>query len=180
MVSVTTVPWYIYCELWQYSQTLFNGEDCHARGPLSLVPSLFLDSSVNPDEYINDMLKWESKTSYTPNPLEVRWKGLWMNINLSGNSKQKSEIPKTLLEALGACDMDSFPSIHFLLVVGCTFPTSSAEVEQSFSLMKRIKTYAKSVMTEECFSDLALISMHYKEKVPSDEICKAFVQAHPR
>ena len=34
----------------------FNGEDRHARGFLSLVPSIFLDSSVNPDEYINDML----------------------------------------------------------------------------------------------------------------------------
>ena len=29
-------------------------------------------------------------------------------------------------------------------------------------------------MTEECFSDLALISMHYKERVPVDEICEAF------
>ena len=46
--------------------------------------------------------------------------------------------------------------------------------------MRRIKTYARSVMTEERFSDLALISMHYKERVPVDEICKAFVQAHPR
>ena len=35
-------------------------------------------------------------------------------------------------------------------------------------------------MTEKRFSDLALISMHYKESVPVDEICKAFVQAHPR
>ena len=103
-----------------------------------------------------------------------------MNIKVSGNSEQKSEIPKTLLEALGACDMDSFPSIHFLLVVGCTLLISSAEAERSFSLMRKIKTYARSVMTEECFSDLALISMHYKERVPADEICKAFVQAHPR
>ena len=45
-----------------------------------------------------------------------------MNIKVSGNSKQKNEIPKTLLEALGACDRDSFPNIHFLLVVGCTLP----------------------------------------------------------
>ena len=36
----------------------------------------------------------------------------------------KSEIPKTLLEALAACDRDSFPNIHFLLVVGCTLPIS--------------------------------------------------------
>ena len=95
-----------------------NGEDCHARGLLSLVPSLFLDSSVNPDEYINDMLKWKKDLQY-PKSLgsEVRrWKGLWMNIMVSGNAKQKSEIPKTLLEALGACDKDSFPNIHFLLL----------------------------------------------------------------
>ena len=46
--------------------------------------------------------------------------------------------------------------------------------------MRRIKTYARSIMTEEHFSDLALISMHYKERVPVDEICKAFVQAHSR
>ena len=71
-------------------------------------------------------------------------------------------------------------SIHFLLVVGCTLLISSAEAERSFSLMRRIKIYARSVMTEERFFDLALISMHYKERVPVDEICKAFVQAHPR
>ena len=84
-----------------------------------LSPSLFLDSSVNPDEYINDMLKWKKDLQY-PKSLgsEVRrWKGLWMNIMVSGNAKQKSEIPKTLLEALGACDKDSFPNIHFLLVL---------------------------------------------------------------
>ena len=34
-----------------------------------------------------------------------------MNIMVCGNSKQKSEIPKPLLEALGACDRDSFPNI---------------------------------------------------------------------
>ena len=46
-----------------------------------------------------------------------------------GIPDKKSEFPKTLLEALGACDRDSFPNIHFLLVVGCTLPISSAEAE---------------------------------------------------
>ena len=69
---------------------VFNGEDRHARGPLSLVPSLSLDSS---DEYINDMLKWQ-RDLQCPKSLgsEVRrWKGLCMNIEVpvSGNSKQK-------------------------------------------------------------------------------------------
>ena len=85
------------------------------------------------------MLKWEKDLQY-PKSLESevrRWKGLWMNREVSGNSKQKSEIPKTLLDALGACDGDSFPSIHVLLVVGCTLLISSAEAERSFSLMRR-------------------------------------------
>ena len=73
----------------------FNGEDRHARGLLSLVPSLLLDSAVNPDEYINDMLKWENDLQY-PKSLgsEIRrWKGLWINIKLSGKN---SEIPKSI------------------------------------------------------------------------------------
>ena len=157
----------------------FNKEDRHACGIFSLVPSMFLDFDVNPDDYIKDMLKWEKDLQY-PKSLgsEVRrWKGLWMNVKVGRN---KSEIPKTLLEALAACDKDSFPNIHFLLVTGCTLPISSAEAERSFFLMRRIKTYSRSVMTEERFSDLAMISMHYKERVPVDEIYKADVQANPR
>ena len=52
--------------------SLFNGEDHHARGPLSLVPSLLLDSS---DEYINDMLKWEKDLQY-PKSMDEH-KGKW-------------------------------------------------------------------------------------------------------
>ena len=78
----------------------FNGEDRHARGPLSLVPSIFLDSAVNPDEYMNDMLKWEKDLQY-PKSLgsEVRrWKGLSMNIKVSGNCNKKVRFLKLFLK----------------------------------------------------------------------------------
>ena len=42
----------------------FNGVDRHVRGLLSLVPFVFVDSAANPDEYINDMLKWEKDLQY--------------------------------------------------------------------------------------------------------------------
>ena len=42
----------------------FNKEDRHACGILSLVPSMFLDFDVNPDDYIKDMLKWEKDLQY--------------------------------------------------------------------------------------------------------------------
>ena len=85
-----------------------------------------------------------------------------------------------LLLALGACDEDAFPNIHRLLLTACTLPISSAEAERSFSLMKRIKTCTRSTMSEERFSDLAVIAMHYPERFEVDEICEAFVKAHPR
>ena len=33
---------------------------------------------------------------------------------------------------------------------------------------------------EESFSDLAIIAVHYPERFEVDEICEAFVKAHPR
>ena len=35
-------------------------------------------------------------------------------------------------------------------------------------------------MSEERFSDLAVIAMHYPERFEVDEICEVFVNAHPR
>ena len=35
-------------------------------------------------------------------------------------------------------------------------------------------------MSEERFSDLAVIAMRYPERFEVDEICEVFVKAHPR
>eukprot|EP00731_Ephydatia_muelleri_P021179 Em0013g906a len=44
-----------------------------------------------------------------------------------------------------------------------------AEAERSFSLMKRIKTCTISIMTEQRLSDLAIIAVHYSERIPVEE-----------
>ena len=36
------------------------------------------------------------------------------------------------------------------------------------------------MICEERFSDLAIIAVHYPERFEVDEICEAFVKAHPR
>ena len=102
-----------------------------------------------------------------------RWQTMWQSA--------EKELPSNLLLALGACDEDAFPNIHRLLLIACTLPISSAEAERSFSIMKRIKTFTRSTMSEERFSYLAVIVMHYTERFGEvDEICEAFVKAHPR
>ena len=60
-------------------------------------------------------------------------------------------------------------AIYRLLLIGCTLPLTSAEPERSFSLMTRIKNYAKGRL-----SDLAVIALHYKETVTADYIYHLF------
>ena len=42
--------------------------------------------------------------------------------------------------------------------------------------MRRLKTALRSTMTEEHLSALAVIAIHYGEKVTTDDICRTFVQ----
>ena len=88
--------------------------------------------------------------------------------------------PNNLLMASGARDSQMYPNVHRLLSIACTLPITSAEAERSFSLPMRLKTYARATMAEERLADLAVIAMHYKERVPVDEVCHAFVQNHAR
>ena len=98
-----------------------------------------------------------------------RWNVLWcgkkQELDSGESGHSDTSLPDNLLQALGTCDKDSFPNIHCLLVIACTLPISSAEAERSFSLLRRVKTYMRSTMSEECLSDLSVIAMHYGEWV---------------
>ena len=155
-------------------QDRFSDENRHARHLLYLVPSIIVNNTQELSEAAKGMLFWENDLPFPKslgNELR-RWQTMWQSA--------EKELPNNLLLALGACDEDTFPNIHRLLLIACTLPISSAEAERSFSLMKRIKTCTRSTMSEERFSDLAVITMHYPERFEVDEICDAFVKAHPR
>ena len=65
-------------------------------------------------------------------------------------------------------------------MIGSTLPITSAETKRPFSLLMRIKTYTKSTMAGEHFSDPAVIAMYYSDRISMDKICYSLVQAHPR
>ena len=86
-------------------QDRLSDEDRHARHLLCLVPSIIVNKELHLDE---GMLYWEKDIPF-PKSLgnEVRrWKTLWQLTN--------RELPNTLLLALGACDEDTFPNIHYI------------------------------------------------------------------
>ena len=159
-------------------QSIFD-KDRHARHLLFLVPSIMVNKALQLDDEVEGMLFWE-KDILLPRSLgnEVsRWKTLWQSTD--------RELPKDLLLAWGAWDEDTFPNIHHLLLIACTLLITSTEAEWSFSqLMKWIKTC--STMSEEWFSNLAVIVMYYSKRfaqieVEVDKICQeALVRAHPK
>ena len=155
----------------------FHGDESHASALLCLVPSVMTSSGVQLPDHLHDFLYWKEdlpcSTSLTS---ELRrWQTLW----LQESAVNVASVPSNLLLALGFCDMDSFPNIHSLLVIAYTLPITSAEAERSFSLLQRIKTYTTSTLASEHLSDLAVMSMHYSERI-SVEVLHVFVQAHPR
>ena len=137
-------------------------ETNHTHCLFNLVPSILVATPMYPD---NILLKWEIDLPFPKSlPSELRrWEGLWRAKMLLNKDKEQM-IPNNLVQALSACDIDSFPNVHHLLLIGCTLPISSAEAECSFSLMKRIKTCTRSIMIEQRLSDLAIIAVHYLER----------------
>ena len=154
---------------------------------MCLIPSVIVESSPMGLETIKSLQYWEDLLFPSSLPNEARrWEDKWLrifdNMQLAREEGRTTmlTVPSSLLEALASCDADSFPNIYNLLVIGCTLPVTSAEAERSFSLLRRIKTYLRSTMTEERMSDLAVIAMNYNIRIPVDDVCKAFVQTHPR
>ena len=106
---------------------------------------------------LQSLLFWERDLPF-PNSLlgEVRrWQSLWR-----AKSEEGANLPHNLLLSFRFCDANAFPNIYRLLLIACTLPITSAEAERSFSLMRRLKTYARSTMSEERLSDLAVIAIY--------------------
>ena len=157
----------------------FHGDGSHTSVLLCLIPSVMLSSKVQLSNHLDDFLYWKEDLPYSTSLASElrRWQSLWHQEN---QDSELTGVPSNLLLALGSCDVDSFPNIHCLLVIACTLPITSAEAERSFSLLRRIKPFTRSTLASEHLSDLAVMSMHYGERISVDEIFHAFVQAHPR
>ena len=166
----------------QLNERFTGDQNQHILPLLSLIPSIMVNQEQQELLPIHYSL-WNDDLPF-PRSLggEIdRWKRLW--ILIPGESSRNTidgNTPCNFLEALALCESDSFPNIHQLLLIGCTLPVTSAEAERTFSLLRRIKTYSRSTLAESHFSDLAVIAMHYKERIPVEEVLEAFIQQHPR
>ena len=102
-----------------------------------------------------------------------RWKSKWTAVLVS-------ERPASLQDCLKACSPDRFPNLFTLLKLFAVLPLSSASCERSASSLRRLNTYLRCSQTEERLTSLALIHADSTTDVDAKQVCKLFVEKHPR
>lgn len=100
------------------------------------------------------------------------WKKQW---------ELETNLPESAVEALQHTEL--LPNIKKLLQFFATLPVTSATPERKFSVLKRLKIYLRTTMTEERLNGLALASIN-KDDLDFEDIEKyilpAFIKRSPR
>lgn len=85
----------------------------------------------------------------------------------------KIHVSKSALDLFGECYIMLFPHKHKLLKILITLPVTTATGEQSFSAIKRLKTYIRNSIGEDLnarLNGLALMNIHRNIKINTDEV----------
>ncbi|XP_050053731.1 uncharacterized protein LOC126549211 [Aphis gossypii] len=76
----------------------------------------------------------------------------------------------------------TFPNLYKLLGVAYTLPISSATCERSFSAMRRVKTWLRSTMIQERFTNLSIIHIErdISNNIDTEKILNNFANSNDR
>ena len=73
-----------------------------------------------------------------------------------------------------------FPKMKILLNLLAIIPVTSSTPERTFSVLKRLKTYLRSTMTQSSLNGLALPLIHKDVDIDVEECVRTFAQKKPR
>ena len=103
---------------------------------------------------------------------------------ITGNTIKKVTNLRTLCEIFNSNPVvkKMCPEMHMLLKLYMTVPVTTATAERTFSVMRRIKTYFRSSMSQQRLNHSLLLHC-YQERVDSldiQDIAKSFILANDR
>lgn len=101
------------------------------------------------------------------------WKKKW-------SQEDSASRPTTALEALNECQSQLFPNIFYLLKIYATLPVTTCTAERSFSTLKRLKTFLRNSTGEERLNGLALMSVHRRFDLDTEEVMNDFAAKKSR
>jgi len=73
-----------------------------------------------------------------------------------------------------------FPNLYKIMQVAITLPVSSATCERSFSTMRRINTYVRANITQDRFTNLAILNIEKDIIVDTEIILNTFAKSDRR
>ena len=161
-------------ELLGHLTSRFSDIQQKALKGLMLVPSVLMDSSL-PHSTVEELKSYYKNDLLSVSSFETEfhlWKTKWTSFN--------RQLPDSPSVALLHAKKNMFPNIHQLLRIVCTLPATSGEYERSVSVLRRLKTYLRSTMSNERLSGLALMHTNYDLKLDFEEIINIFARKHPR
>ncbi|CAI6354560.1 unnamed protein product [Macrosiphum euphorbiae] len=112
--------------------------------------------------------------------LDINIESLEAEMTVIKNSIQNSDF--TLSDVLQKIDQNVFSNLYKLMQVALTLPISSASCERSFSVMRRIKTWIRSSMNQERFTDMSILHIErdISNVIESENILNQFALKNRR
>ena len=153
-----------------------NNFICKAAKLLILTPSVLCSKKFKENVDISPILEEYEEDLITKNVVDQKLL-LWQRKWLAVASKHQ---PDTLAKAITKCDEKRFPNLFLLLKRACTFPTTSAECERSFSAMRRLRTWLRASMKMERLDSIVIMNVHRQGEVDYKHVSELFFQVHPR
>ena len=154
----------------------FTPENLTCVGGFYCVPSIM-------DKYPNDwkqhLLKFMKKyEDDMPNigscEAEIDcWQTFWF-------TEYEGDFPDTVDKTLKSTMVSMYPNIHQVLVLLGTIPVTTCSCERCISVLRRLKTYLRSQMSQDKFNDLASLQIHYGMKIDEEEILDRLIVKYPK
>ena len=161
-------------ELIGHLRSWFANIQQQAMRDLTFVPSVLMDDTL-PKPTIDEVVEYYGEDLPTPSSLDAElhlWQCKWRSSTLA--------LPDTPAYALTFANKTMFPNIHGILRLVCTLPVTSCECERSVSVLRCLKTYLRSTISQDRLCGLALMHINYSMELDLDEIIKMFARKHPR
>ena len=110
------------------------------------------------------------------------WEVFWRRqIELPSNKSEDFEYELySVKSVLKITDKEMFPAIWSCLKLLATIPVTTSECERIISVMRRLKNYLRSTMSQERFSFLAFLRIHRDFPHDIKEIVTKFAESKPR
>ena len=103
------------------------------------------------------------------------------HFRVDGNTSYSvKDPPDSFLESLQFADIDCYPKIRQLLIIGCVSPIGSTEAKREASGICRLKTPYRKTMSDEREGDSNLIQLQKLAEMEDNEVIDVFIQLHPR